>query len=269
MTTLNSNRDFVLAVLHAIATTPALRPLADSLVLKGGIALLVHWGSQRVSRKDIDFGLITKNYQLSQRDSDTLLAALDEWGAVAKNGNRSIARKGDGIDTPVIEYTHPVTGERGELTLQVNASQVPPILLDDILAQDPIALTTHKGQKFSFKALMLEEIAGEKICRLMRPDKMPPRLVDLYDIGFCAKQPEFDETKLACVVREHKKERSEGRLIKVDQMLPVVGKLLKDGDGAQKIMARRQAFFGPGVNDAQISALAKDGLDILKRAVGK
>ena len=53
----NSNRDFILAALYAIATAPSLQDLYASLVLKGGVALMLRYDSDRVSQRDMDFGL--------------------------------------------------------------------------------------------------------------------------------------------------------------------------------------------------------------------
>ena len=186
-----SNRDFVRSTLYAIATAPSLRDLNASLVLKGGIALMLRYDSDRVSQRDMDFGLTHTNHRLTQVDSDNLLVELAEWTAQPV-GSRTIRIVGESIDTPRISYIHPRTLERGELTLQTSGLQVPPVLATEILSRGLRPFTTYDGKPFRFRVLELDEIAAEKMCRLWRQDKRPPRLADLYDIGFCAEQSDFN-----------------------------------------------------------------------------
>ena len=255
---LEGSRDFVLAALCAIATAPALRELKESLVLKGGLALLLAHDSPRASRQDMDFGLTHTNHRLTQDDSDNLLAELAAWRAEPV-GDREIKVKGEGIDTPAIRFVHPVTLETGFLTLQTSGIQVPPVLDAEI----PLGpFHTHDGREFTFRILRIEEIAGEKMCRLWRPDKRPPRVVDLYDIGFCAEQGGFDLAKVVRVVREHRKAGSEGHLIKIDETHPEVRLAARQ---PAIDVARRQAFYGPRATDQEIRRLVAAGWDCMEQ----
>jgi len=252
-----ANRDFILAALHAIATAPTLEQLRGSLVLKGGVALLLAYDSPRASRADMDFGLTHRDHRPTQEDSDNLLAELADWSAEPR-GSRDIEVKGESVDTPLIRFVHPVTLEEGFLKLQASGIQVPPVLGAELPAE---AFRTHDGRKFRFPVLRVSEIAAEKMCRLWRPDKRPPRVVDLYDIGFCGEQRGFDIDQVGKVVRRHRKADSEGHLIRIKEMHPEV-RLLASNPPTD--VARRLAFFGPSATDEDIRRLVQAGWTLLE-----
>lgn len=263
MSSVAGNRDFIKSILYAIATAPDLADFYASLVLKGGVALNLKFESDRLSIGDMDFGLTQKDRQITQDDFDTLMAELDDWGVGIKNGgSRNLIVKGDGIDTPVITYVHPGTGETGELELQVNANQAPPVLTAEMEEQPLESFTTWDGRAFSFRVMRLEEIAGEKMCRLWRPDKRPPRAVDLYDLGYCREQPDFDIWEIVRVVRRHRKADSEGHLIKIKDAMPEVRKTAKDKPG-QVLAARKMALFGANITNEDINRRVASGLALL------
>jgi hypothetical protein len=264
LVTLGANRDFVLSALHTIRTAPDLAALSGALVLKGGVALALRYASDRVSRNDMDFGLTSLDHLLTQDDSDNLLAEMnDTWSTVA-DGPREIVVRGDGIDTPWISFVHPTTGEVGRLKLQTNSFQVPPILKTEIPTEK---FETFDGQKFVFPVLAVSEIAAEKMCRIWRSDKQPPRSVDFYDIGFCSECDEYRFDDVVYVVREHRKSRSEGSLIRIKDTHPMARQVAKRVPVAT---TRRLAFFGPTATDDQITRLTALGLaqlEVVKQAL--
>jgi predicted nucleotidyltransferase component of viral defense system len=257
------NKDFIKSILCAITTSPDLADFYASLVLKGGVALSLKYESDRLSIGDMDFGLTQKGRQITQDDFDTLMAELDDWGVAIKGGgSRNLIVKGDGIDTPVITYVHPGTRETGELVLQVNANQAPPVLTAEMEDQPLENFSTWDGKPFSFRVMRLEEIAAEKMCRLWRPDKRPPRAVDLYDLGYCREQPDFDYREVVKVVRRHRKEDSEGHLIKIKDAMPEVRNVARDRSG-QVVTARATALFGVSVTNEDINKRVASGLALL------
>ncbi len=270
MSSIAGNRDFIKSLLNAIAKTPGLADIYASLILKGGVALNLKFESDRFSIGDMDFGLTQKDHQITQDDFDTLLAELDDWSASVKGSSRDLIPKGDGIDTPVITYVHPGTGETGEMVLQFNASTAPPVLSAEVESRPLESFTTWNGEMFEFRILRLEEIAGEKMCRLWRPDKHPPRVVDLYDLGYCSEQPDFSVSAVITVVRRHRKADSEGHLIKIKDAMPTVRTTARDRPG-QATAARRMALFGEKTSDEDITRRVASGTSLLievARALG-
>ena len=260
----NSNSDFIRSILYAITTTPSLRELYESLVLKGGVALNLRWESGRMSRKDMDFGLLHKNHRLTQRDFENLLVALQDWTAAPKN-SRDIVSVGESVDTPVMSYIHPITQERGELKLQTSGIQVPPVLEAEMASRGTTRFTTYDGKSFVFRVMRLEEIAGEKMCRLWRPDKHPARLVDLYDIGFCTEQPDFMPIDVEMVIRRRRK-TSEGNHIKISKSMTEVRRVGRNPT-SEVVTARKTALYGPKVTDETIVRRSNAGLAFVENMV--
>ena len=241
-----TSRDFVLSALHTIATSPELDALHRSLVLKGSVALNLQFGSDRLSRSDMDFGLLTHGHRLTQADSDNLLAEMNADWSTRAEGNSRISVKGESCDTPWIRFTHPVTKDSGVIKIQTNGLQIPPVLSTE-MSKRPFK--TYDGKRFRFRVLQVSEIAGEKMCRLWRPDKHPPRTVDLYDIGFCLEQPDYERELAVRVVRAHRKGR-EKALIKIAEAHIAVRRSAKS-PGINE--ARRFALFGPTTTDSEIA----------------
>lgn len=250
-----ASRDFVLSALHTIDTAPTLKELRASLVLKGSVALNLLYGSDRLSRQDMDFGLTSKDHRrLTQDDSDNLLAEMNEaWGARA-DGDSSIVVKGESYDTPWIAFVHPLTREPARIKIQTSGLQVPPVLGVEMPTRP---FRTYDGKTFRFPVLQVSEIAAEKMCRLWRPDKYPPRVVDIYDIGFCAEQSDYDLAAVVKVVRSHRKGR-EKNLIKISEAHPAVRIEAKKPSIAND--AQRLALFGPGATADQITKRVAAGL---------
>lgn len=175
----DANHAFGLEVLRVIATDPAFAGLSETMILKGGAVLLHGYHSGRATRRDLDFGLIS-NIDFKVEVVDLILVRLDAWQPV-REATRD--EHDDGISIP-ITFTHPVTRQRGGIELQVSrrAGTVPPRLRAKVKR---IPSRTESGAAFTFLAMPLEEVVGEKAIRCFNPRK-GPREEDLYDLGFVA-----------------------------------------------------------------------------------
>ena len=173
----DANHAFGLEILHVISTDPAFATLSQTLILKGGAALLHGYQSGRATRRDLDFGIFA-DIGFDTTIVDVILVRLDDWQPI-REATRDEHESGIAIP---IRFVHPRTGQSGAIELQVSrrVGTVPPRLQEKVRR---LASRTESGEPFTFLVMPLEEIVGEKAIRCFNPRK-GPREEDLYDLGF-------------------------------------------------------------------------------------
>lgn len=183
-----TNTDFGTAVLYALATDLRLSSLYSNLVLKGGAALLLGFGSGRATRKDLDFDVL-KEVTVSETDVAALFAALRKWNAQYVPGGR-VTSGSKAHNIGEITFQDPRTRDIGKIKIQISQRRLPPTLherIKRIQLRDPLT-----ANQFGFPMMCLEGIAAEKMIRsYKRKDENGrpsggPSMNDMYDIGFIA-----------------------------------------------------------------------------------
>lgn len=154
------NTSFGLAILQSIATSPADDVLRQNLVLKGGAALLLVYGSGRATRHDLDFDVMSDT-EIGRQPLLALLARLrSPWGAQIKPGapKEGFEIFEDALNIGPIEFRHQRQSMiAGELTLQISRRKVPPYLAELIR---PFTLKGPDGTPFQSPIASLEVIAS-------------------------------------------------------------------------------------------------------------
>ena len=188
--------DFARELLFQIADDPRLASLRENFILKGGAAILLGYEGVRASRTDLDLGLVTR-VEITDDLIEILLEDLVDWDARLDITQRQpVERFADGSVNVHLAFIHPERpGNPDRFKLQVNGrdGSVPPRLLEMV---QPRALRTYDGHEFEFPIMAAEEIVVEKMLRLFNTKK-PPRLDDLFDIGWLRNSQPLDDSLIA------------------------------------------------------------------------
>jgi predicted nucleotidyltransferase component of viral defense system len=178
-----TNEQFGIAVLAAISGSPADNVLRRNLVLKGGAALLLVYGSGRATRKDLDFD-VTSDDRIDRDPIDELLARLrSPWNARLdpREGKDGFEIFDDALNVGPIQFRHARQLDvSGKLMLQISQRKVPPYLATLIKPYPLLDPTT--GKEFDFPIASLEVIAAEKSFRSV--SRSGPYTNDFYDLGY-------------------------------------------------------------------------------------
>jgi predicted nucleotidyltransferase component of viral defense system len=188
------NTTFGLAVLHVITVEPSLGDLSAALVLKGGAAMLLAYGSSRMTRGDLDFD-VRQPVVVTEDHANRLIALLrDPWNAgKAVDASRGWKFESNSFRTNFgpIDFHHARARSGGRLSLQISCRRVPPYLAKFITFR---RFDAPSGGSFAFPVMPLESIAAEKAFRSICKDG--PVTNDLYDLGYIDAQPDLRHSEL-------------------------------------------------------------------------
>lgn len=178
---------FGLAILEAITTFDDLADLRRALVLKGGAALLLAYGSGRATRKDLDFD-VREDPPITEDHILRLLAHLrTHWNATftpTASHPQLVSRSPYSLNVGPIDYSLPGTRDRYSVEIQISLRRIPPYLAQWI--QDR-PFRGFGGRTFMFAVMPLESIAAEKAFRSLCEGG--PLINDLYDLGYISEYP--------------------------------------------------------------------------------
>jgi predicted nucleotidyltransferase component of viral defense system len=178
--------------------SPGLDTLRRTLVLKGGAALLLVYGSGRATRTDLDFDVRTSDLLTEPMFLQLMAAMRGEWNAAYAVGQRpgKFEEFDDAINVGPIAFRNSRTGASGSALLQVSRRKVPPYLSNFITEPK---LKGVGGREFTFPIMPLELIAAEKVFRSI--STKGPFLTDLYDIGYICDRPDLNHSNVDSAFR--------------------------------------------------------------------